>query len=108
MADDETARPTQCGREHGAARTALLHPAAEQRGRSPEEKNPETEDPTEIGKLPITWCRLSDAKKLGHRKIEDGKRVGLADAEMHAKCRRRNQPSAEPRLCNRTIAIENR
>src|SRR6185437_2113138 len=66
----ETAAPAQSGGEHGAARAALLDPAAEQRRGYAEEEDRQAEDPAEIGQSPIAGRRLRDAEELGHRQVE--------------------------------------
>src|SRR5262249_3792357 len=56
----KSAGPAQSGGEHGATRAAVLHPAAENRGRSAEKHHRNREDPAEFRKLPIAWRRLRD------------------------------------------------
>ena len=51
----------------------------------------------ELGQLPVVGRGLGDADQLGHRQVEYAEGVGLADAQMHAKCGGRHQPAVEAR-----------
>src|SRR6185437_11740855 len=82
--DEEAAGPAAARREHGAARSAFLDPATEDRCRHAKHEYGDAENPTEIGQLPIVRRRLRDAEEFGHRQVEHAKGIGLADAEMNA------------------------
>ena len=104
--DEEAAGPAQAGGEHRPARTAFLDPAAEYRRRGAEEEDRDREDPAEFGQFPVARRGLGDADQLGHRQIEDAKRISLADAQMDAQRGRRHHPAAEPRLSDRPISVK--
>ena len=103
---EESAGPAESGGEHRAARSAVLDPATEHRGRATEEHHRDREDPAELGELPVARRRLRDADELRHRQIEYAERVSLTDAQMHAQCGRRHHPAAEARFCDRVRPVE--
>ena len=106
--DDKAAGPTERRGKHRAARPALLDPAAEDSGRGAEKEDRDAEDPAELGQFPVVGRRLGDADELGHRQVEDAEGVGLADAEMDAQRRRRDQPAAIARRRDRAVPMKKR
>ena len=98
--------PAQPGSEHRPARSAFLHPAAEQRGGEAEDEDRDAEDPAEIGEFPVVGRGLRDADQPRHRQVEHAERVGLADAQVHAERGRRHHPAAKTHSCYGALATE--
>jgi hypothetical protein len=104
--DEKAAGKTQRGGKHSAARPALLDPAAEDRSRTTEKEDRQAEDPAEVGQLPVIGRRLRNPDQLSHRQIEYAERVDLADTEVHAQRRWRDQPAAISRRGDRALSMQ--
>src|SRR5262249_28356172 len=104
--DDETTGPAERRREHRAARSAFLDPTPKHRRGNAKKENRNRENPAEFGQSPVAFSGLRNAKELRHRQVENTERIGLADAQVHAECRRWHHPAAETRVGNGVITIE--
>ncbi len=101
---DDEAEAEAYGRvEHGAARSGLLQPCSEERGRETQDGDGDGEDVTDLFQVPR---RAVGAMQRKQGVLEDGEGVDLADRKMDGKGSRGNQPAAVSGWSNRAVTIK--